>query len=73
MDMIHWEAHSQALKKNFVRRTFLIKLLRNKFPAGRTIADYKDATYDHQCPSCCQEEYEDGTHFLHCSHPNSIK
>lgn len=53
--------------------TFLIKLLRNKFPAGRTIADYKDATYDHQCPSCCQEEYEDGTHFLHCSHPNSIK
>jgi hypothetical protein len=27
MDMIHWEAHGQALTKNFIHRTFLVKLI----------------------------------------------
>jgi hypothetical protein len=46
MDMIHWEAHGQALSKNFIHRTFLVKLIHNKLPVGKTIARYQ-ATYDH--------------------------
>jgi hypothetical protein len=57
MDMIHWEAHSQALNKNFIHRTFLVKFIRGKLPVGKMIARYKD-TFDHWCPSC-QDEYED--------------
>jgi hypothetical protein len=37
MDMIHWEAHGQALSKNFINRTFLVKLLHDKLPVGKTI------------------------------------
>jgi hypothetical protein len=67
MYMIHWEAHGQALSKNFIHRTFLVKLIHNKLPVGKTIARYQ-ATYDHRCPSC-QEEHEDRTHFLRCPDP----
>jgi hypothetical protein len=67
MDMIHWEAHGQALSKNFIHRTFLVKLIHDKLPVGKTIARYQ-ATYDHRCPSC-QEEHKDRTHFLRCPDP----
>jgi hypothetical protein len=69
--MIDWEAHSQALWKNFIHRTFLVKLIHNKLPVGITIARYKD-TYDHRCPSC-QEEHEGRSHFLQCPHPDGTK
>jgi hypothetical protein len=41
MDMIHWESHGQAVKKNFLHRTFLIKFLHDKLPVGKVIAQYK--------------------------------
>jgi hypothetical protein len=71
MDMIHWEAHGQALSKNFIHRTFLVKLIHDKkLPVGKTIARYQE-TYDHRCPSC-QEEHEDRTHFLRCPDPARV-
>jgi hypothetical protein len=57
MDMIYWEAHGQALQKNLLHRTFLVKFIYDKLPAGKMIARYKD-TFDHRCPSC-QDEYKD--------------
>jgi hypothetical protein len=30
MDLIHWEAHGQALSKNFIHCTFLVKLIHDK-------------------------------------------
>ncbi len=71
METVHWEAHGQALEKNYVRRTFLVKLIHDKLPVGKTIARYKD-TYDHRCPSC-QDDQEDRTHFLRCPHPDRTK
>jgi hypothetical protein len=47
METIHWEAHGQALKKNYIYRTFFVKLVHDKLPVGKTIARYKD-TYDHR-------------------------
>ncbi len=70
MDMIHWEAHGQALGKNLIHRTFLVKLIHDKLLVGKTIARYQE-TYDHGCPSC-QEEHEDRTHFLRCPDPARV-
>ncbi len=70
MDMVHWEAHSQALRKNFLHRTFLVKFIHDKLPVGKMIALYKN-TFDHRCPSC-QDEFEDRTHFLRCPHPERV-
>jgi hypothetical protein len=71
METVHWEAHGQALEKNYVRRTFLVKLIHDKLPMGKTVARYKDS-YDHRCPSC-QDDQEDRTHFLRCPHPDCTK
>jgi hypothetical protein len=38
METVHWEAHGQALKKNYVLRTFLVKLIHDKLPVGKAIA-----------------------------------
>ena len=46
MDMIHWRAHRQVLSKNFIHRTFLLKLIHDKLPVGKMIARYQE-TYDH--------------------------
>jgi hypothetical protein len=71
METIQWGAHSQALKKNFIHHTFLVKLIHDKLAVGKTIPGYKD-TYDHRYPSC-QEEQEDCSHFLRCPHPDQAK
>jgi hypothetical protein len=71
METIHWEAHGQALNKNYIYRTFLVKFVHDKLPVGKTIARYKD-TYDHRCPSCYDDQ-EDRTHFLRCPHPDRTK
>jgi hypothetical protein len=42
MDMVHWEAHSQALRKNFLHGTFLVKFIHDKLPVGKMIALYKN-------------------------------
>jgi hypothetical protein len=33
--MIHWEAHGQALNKNFIHRTFPAKLIHGMLPVGK--------------------------------------
>jgi hypothetical protein len=35
MERVHWEAHGQALKKNYVHYTFLVKLIHDKLPVGK--------------------------------------
>jgi hypothetical protein len=38
METVHWEAHGQALKKNYIHCTFLVKLIHDKLPVGQTMA-----------------------------------